>query len=198
MPEGLRVVRPPRAIAVARAWRLPLVAAGLAVYGLLAALLAGPVTIPGRTVKDVVAPLLPLLVVGAYTAAQHVLVTATVERRHPRYRWRRLLLVALTLAGGALVAALVGLCSDVSPLVLDRNLALFLGVVLLAGPAATDGALVVLTLFGAGSWILGSHGAGVPPASWALPLALPDAPAAAAAGCAALVGGLVRVAFSRP
>ena len=178
--------------AVARGWSLDLYV-GLAVgFGVAVVALEGPIAVPGRGVNEVVTPLLPIVLVAAHATSSAVLRTSVLERGHPHYRQRRLVLLGVVLVIGAVVSWAASSLAGSSTTVLLRNMVLFLGVLLLAGKSV-DSSLLGLVLYGAACWVLGSNGLGVDPEPWALPL-LP-AESVTAAGVAALsaVAGTARL-----
>lgn len=179
-----------------KAWRLHLLALTALAQFLALLALADPLAVPGRAIRDVVAPLLPLAMAAAMVACSVALVHSVLEVRHRRWHVRRITLAALTLAAGTASALLAAaLQPSLDPLVLARNTALFVGVVLLLGDRSANYTLLLLAAYGMISWILGAGGMGQPAQPWALPMRSIDDTAALTISALALGLGLARLAL---
>lgn len=184
-----------RVTLTSKAWRLNLLVAVALAQTLALIALADPLAVPGRSISDVVAPLIPLAMAAVMVTCSHSLVHSVTEVRHPHWHARRITLTVMALVASTASALLAtAVQPTLDPLVLIRNTALFIGVVLLLGDHLASQALLLLTAYAMTSWILGAGGMGQPAQPWALPLLPAQDPTALTVSALALTLGLIRLA----
>lgn len=181
-----------------RALRLDRLFIAAALYLTAALLLRDPIPVPGRTLDDVVLPLLPLLLVAGYLVVERVLTTFVVEVRNPHRVRRRSWVIALAVALLVAVALASNWLGGVPVIVQVRNGLGFLGLVLLVGARNSHAALLFLVVFGAISWVLGAGGQVEPPAFWALPMAEQDSVIAGFVCLAIFAAGVLATLLRSP
>lgn len=183
---------------IARVWKLPLLAASIVVCWLLWGVLDTPIAVPGRSsVAEDVWPLIPAvfaIAVVESASIQHTPLERAASRSIAARRFAQVGISVFLL--GVLLTAEPGAADR---MVVSRNALLLVGAgYLLLAVAGKPAALLLLALGPSFMWILGSHGAGMPPAPWAVLLYQENVSLRWLAVGIMIVGALVYVSVRTP
>lgn len=158
------------ATAVLRAFRIPNFLIAATVPIIAAAWLDGPLQIPGRDIREVVVPLSPIaLYFATRSSIRPMFYIDEVRHRHRHARRTVVALGALTITAAAcLVAGSISGSIGAEPLI--RNGLLYVGLALVTPSRHEAVTSVIVSVYSALAWMLGSAGGQREVADWAIPM----------------------------